>query len=56
MGDHLVVDPRLPERIGVMALLDIPGRWAVSTPSRAGGLDVSRGRPEGGGLAELRSQ
>ncbi len=27
MGDHLVVDPVLPETIGHMELLDIPGRW-----------------------------
>jgi glycogen debranching enzyme len=25
--DHLVVDPALPESIGLLALLDIPGRW-----------------------------
>ncbi len=27
MGDHLVVDPVLPETIGRMELHDIPGRW-----------------------------
>jgi hypothetical protein len=27
MGDHLVVDPALPEGIGHLELLDIPGRW-----------------------------
>jgi glycogen debranching enzyme len=27
VGDHLVVDPALPEKIGLLALLDIPGRW-----------------------------
>jgi glycogen debranching enzyme len=27
MGDHLIVDPTLPESIEVLALLDIPGRW-----------------------------
>jgi glycogen debranching enzyme len=26
-GDHLIVDPALPEGIGLLALLDIPGRW-----------------------------
>ena len=41
MGDHLVVDPRLPESIGVLALLDIPGRW--------GRVDAfARGRDEVG--------
>jgi glycogen debranching enzyme len=27
VGDHLVVDPALPESIALIALLDIPGRW-----------------------------
>jgi glycogen debranching enzyme len=27
MGDHLVVDPALPDTIGHLELLDIPGRW-----------------------------
>ena len=27
VGDHLVVDPALPEGIGLLALLDVPGRW-----------------------------
>ena len=27
MGDHLVVDPVLPEGLGRVELLDIPGRW-----------------------------
>jgi glycogen debranching enzyme len=27
VGDHLVVDPALPESISLVALLDIPGRW-----------------------------
>jgi glycogen debranching enzyme len=27
IGDHLVVDPALPQGIGELALLDIPGRW-----------------------------
>ena len=41
MGDHLVVDARLPESIGVLALLDIPGRW--------GRVDAfARGRDEVG--------
>jgi glycogen debranching enzyme len=26
-GDHLIVDPQLPEGIGEIELLDIPGRW-----------------------------
>jgi glycogen debranching enzyme len=27
LGDHLVVDPALPEGIGAIGLLGIPGRW-----------------------------
>ena len=26
-GDHLIVDPLLPDGIGQIELLDIPGRW-----------------------------
>ncbi len=26
-GNHLIVDPQLPEGIGEIELLDIPGRW-----------------------------
>ena len=26
-GDHLIVDPQLPEGMGQIELLDIPGRW-----------------------------
>jgi glycogen debranching enzyme len=26
-GDHLIIDPALPEAIGELELLDIPGRW-----------------------------
>jgi glycogen debranching enzyme len=26
-GEHLIVDPALPDSIGLLALLDIPGRW-----------------------------
>jgi hypothetical protein len=27
IGDHLVVDPALPQGIGLIGLLGIPGRW-----------------------------
>ena len=27
MGEHLLVDPALPEQIGWLQILDIPGRW-----------------------------
>ena len=40
-GEHLVVDPALPMRIGQLELLDIPGRW--------GRMDAfGRGRVETG--------
>jgi glycogen debranching enzyme len=42
VGDHLVVDPKLPESIGLLALLDIPGRWG-----RVDAFGRGRVRPEG---------
>ncbi len=27
VGDNLIVDPALPQSVGLLALLDIPGRW-----------------------------
>jgi hypothetical protein len=49
VGRHLVVEPVLPEGIGHMELLDIPGRW--------GHLDAfARGRVEVGAQAGLRPQ
>jgi hypothetical protein len=27
VGEHLVVDPALPDTVGHLELLDIPGRW-----------------------------
>jgi glycogen debranching enzyme len=49
VGDHLVVDPALPSGIGVLALLDIPGRW--------GHVDAfARGEIELGQRRELQPQ
>jgi glycogen debranching enzyme len=45
LGEHLLVDPALPPNIGVLALLDIPGRWGT-TDAFARGRDV--GRSQGG--------
>jgi glycogen debranching enzyme len=46
IGDHLIVDPALPQGIGHMALLDIPGRWGRIDAFGRGTVDVSRvGRP-----------
>lgn len=41
-GQHLVVDPSLPEEIGRIELLDIPGRWGRM--DALGRPDVSRKR------------
>jgi glycogen debranching enzyme len=49
LGDHLVVDPALPEGIGHLELLDIPGRW--------GRVDAfGRGRVSTGDDRGLRPQ
>jgi glycogen debranching enzyme len=45
LGEHLLVDPALPPNIGVLALLDIPGRWGT-TDAFARGRGV--GRSQGG--------
>jgi glycogen debranching enzyme len=48
-GDHLIVDPALPNGIGRLELLDIPGRW--------GRLDAfGRGRVDVGKRPRRRSQ
>jgi glycogen debranching enzyme len=44
--DHLIVDPVLPQGIGALALLDIPGRWGHIDAFGRGTVDVERiGRP-----------
>ena len=43
-GDHLVVDPALPETIGHIELLDIPGRWGRIDAFGRGRVDVARKR------------
>ena len=46
IGDHLVVDPALPQGIGRLELLDIPGRWGRRDAFGRGRMDVgSRPRP-----------
>jgi glycogen debranching enzyme len=42
IGDHLVVDPALPNGIGMLALLDIPGRWGRVDAFGRGRVDVER--------------
>ena len=44
--DHLIVDPALPNGIGHLALLDIPGRWGHIDAYGRGTVDVGRaGQP-----------
>jgi glycogen debranching enzyme len=48
IGDHLVVDPALPQGIGRLELLDIPGRWGHVDAFGRGTVDVERvGRARG---------
>jgi glycogen debranching enzyme len=42
IGDHLVVDPALPSGIGVLALLEIPGRWGRVDAFARGEIDLNR--------------
>ena len=42
IGDHLVVDPALPQGIGHLELLDIPGRWGRIDAFGRGTVDVAR--------------
>jgi hypothetical protein len=39
-GEHLIVDPALASDIGLLALLDIPGRWGRTDAFARGRVDV----------------
>jgi glycogen debranching enzyme len=53
VGDNLVVDPVLPEGIGLVALLDIPGRWG-RVDAFARGRDLLQAlRPRVGNRAQV---
>jgi hypothetical protein len=39
-GDNLIVDPALAENIGLLALLDIPGRWGRVDAFARGRVDL----------------
>ena len=41
-GDHLIVDPALPKRIGHLELLDLPGRWKSVDAFGRGRIDTDR--------------
>jgi len=42
VGDHLLVDPGLPDSIGRVELLDIPGRWGKIDAFGRGRIDTDR--------------
>jgi glycogen debranching enzyme len=42
VGDHLVTDPELTSGIGVLALLEIPGRWGRVDAFARGEIDFNR--------------
>ncbi len=44
IGEHLIVDPALPQGIGRLELLDIPGRWGRVDAFGRGRVDVDRPR------------
>jgi glycogen debranching enzyme len=44
VGDQLVVDPLLPSGLGLLAVLDIPGRWGRVDAFARGKVDL--GRPQ----------
>jgi hypothetical protein len=41
VGDHLVVDPKLPSGIGMLAVLDVPGRWGRVDAFARGTIDFN---------------
>jgi glycogen debranching enzyme len=49
VGDQLVVDPSLPNTIGHLALLDVPGRWGRVDAYGRGKLIVDESLPVGAG-------
>jgi glycogen debranching enzyme len=42
LGDHLVSDPELPSGLGVLALLEIPGRWGRVDAFARGEIELAR--------------
>jgi glycogen debranching enzyme len=44
IGDHLIVDPALPNGIGLLALLEIPGRWGRVDAFARSDIDLGRRR------------
>jgi glycogen debranching enzyme len=54
LDDHLVVDPALPEGIGHLGLLDIPGRWGRIDAFGRGRIDVGGRRGQNTQLGPAR--
>jgi hypothetical protein len=53
LGEHLVIDPALPQGIGRLELLDIPGRWGKIDAFGRGRVQVDeRGSRRQLGLVE----
>jgi glycogen debranching enzyme len=50
IGEHLIVDPALPQGIGRLELLDIPGRWGRVDAFGRGRIDVGPRRRARGQL------
>jgi hypothetical protein len=42
VADHLVVEPALPSGIGMLALLEIPGRWGRGDAFARGDIGLRR--------------
>jgi glycogen debranching enzyme len=40
VGDHLLVDPAVPQALGQLELLDIPGRWGRADAFGRGRIDL----------------
>ena len=58
IGDHLVVDPALPDAIGHLELLDIPGRWGRIDAFGRGriAVDGDGAKPAGGRRPAVRQR
>jgi glycogen debranching enzyme len=56
IGDHLVVDPALPQGIGRLELLDIPGRWGRRDAFGRGRMDVGSRLRRGAQLGVIKPE
>ena len=56
IGDHLIVDPALPQGIGRLELLDIPGRWGRRDAFGRGRVDVGERPRRGAQLGVIKPE